>query len=284
VTRHTLRNAFVLSGRALHSGRRARLTLNPAPAGTGIRFRRSDLGTEVMVGPEHARRAILSTALALPGGQRIRTVEHLLSACMALGLDDALAEVDGEELPILDGSAAPYCRAIEAAGLVATDAPRPRMRILETIEVATADDRLLRVEPADTLRFDITLDLAHWGMLRWSGRPLGTTYTAEIAPARSFLRLGNGLAQRLKGSRAEPVLRGAWFTNTAPLFRNGILFGARLSGEPVRHRALDLLGDLSLLGMPLLAQVTAHRTGHGLNLALVEAIMARPDAWRVEDS
>lgn len=282
MTRHTLRAPFSLSGRSLHAGRASRLTLHPAPPGSGIRFTRTDLGAEITVAPTQARRAILSTALALPHGQRIRTVEHLLSACMALGLDDAIAEIDTEELPILDGSAAPYCAAIAAAGLVATDTPRPQIRLTETIAVATADDRLLRAEPADRLGFDITLDLAHWGMLRWSGTPLGATYVSEIAPARSFLRLGHGLAQRLKGSRAEPVLRGARPWNTAPLFRGGILGGARLPAEPVRHRALDLLGDLALLGMPLLAHVTAHRTGHALNLALVEAIMARPEAWRVE--
>ena len=282
MTRHTLAQAFTLAGRALHSGRKSRLSLHPAPPGTGIRFTRTDLGAGVTVAPGQARRAILSTALALPDGQRIRTVEHLLSACMALGVDDAIAMLDTEELPILDGSAAPYCAAIAAAGLAATDAPRPHLRLLEPIEVATEDNRLLRAEPAERLGFDITLDLAHWGMLRWSGTPLGATYVAEIAPARSFLRLGHGLVQRLKGSRAEPVLRGARLSNTAPLFRGGILGGARLPGEPVRHRALDLLGDLALLGMPLLAHVTAHRTGHVLNLALVEAIMARPEAWQVE--
>jgi UDP-3-O-[3-hydroxymyristoyl] N-acetylglucosamine deacetylase len=283
MTRHTLAQAFTLAGRALHSGRAARLSLLPAPPGTGIRFTRTDLGTSVTAAPEQARRAILSTALALPDGQRIRTVEHLLSACMALGIDDADAVLDTEELPILDGSAMPYCAAIAAAGLVAADAPRPHLRLIETIEVATEDNRLLRAEPGEALRFDITLDLAHWGMLRWSGTPLGQTYVAEIAPARSFLRFGNGLLQRLKGSRTEPVLRGARLSNTAPLFRGSILGGARLPAEPVRHRALDLLGDLALLGMPLLAHVTAHRTGHALNLALVAAIMARTDAWRVED-
>ncbi|MBR0654855.1 UDP-3-O-acyl-N-acetylglucosamine deacetylase [Plastoroseomonas arctica] len=279
MTRHTLNKPFTLTGKSLHAGKRTTLTLRPAPENTGIRFRRTDLETELTVAPDHARRATLSTALDLPGGHRIRTIEHLLSACMALGLDDLIAEIDTEELPILDGSAAPICAAIQAAGLVATAAPRPHLRVLAPIEVSTPDDRLLRVEPADTLTFDITLDLAHWGMLRWSGTPLGATYLSEIAPARSFLRLGHGLAQRLKRGQGEPVLRGAWFTNTAPLFRGGILGGARLPAEPVRHRALDLLGDLALLGMPLLGHVTAHRTGHALNLALVQTIMARPDAW-----
>lgn len=282
MTRHTLQAPFTLAGKSLHAGERSTLTLRPAPENTGIRFRRTDLGVERTVGPEHARRATLSTALDLAGGSRIRTIEHLLSACMALGLDDAVADVDTEELPILDGSAAPICAAISAAGLTATGPPRPRIRLLAPIEVTTPDNRLLRAEPADTLTFDISLDLAHWGMLRWSGTPLGDTYLAEIAPARSFLRLAHGLAQRLKRSPAEPVLRGARPWNTAPLVRGGILGGARLPAEPVRHRALDLLGDLALLGMPLLAHVTAHRTGHALNLALVEAIMARPEAWRVE--
>lgn len=283
MTRHTLAKAFTLTGRALHSGAASRLSLHPASPGSGITFIRTDLGTRVTVAPDQARRAILSTALALPDGQRIRTVEHLLSACMALGVDDVIAVLDTEELPILDGSAAPYCAAIATAGLAAADAPRPHLRLVEAIEVTTDDNRRLRAEPADQLGFDITLDLAYWGMLRWSGSPLGATYVAEIAPARSFLRLFHGLAQRLKGGRTEPVLRGARPWNTAPLFRGSILGGARLPAEPVRHRALDLLGDLALLGMPLLAHVTAHRTGHALNLALVQAIMARPAAWRVED-
>lgn len=280
--RQTLGRSFTLTGIALHSGRQATLTLHAAAPGTGLVFHRTDLGLVVSTTPDHARDAVLATALALPGGALVVVVEHLLSACMALGLDDARIEIDGGELPILDGSAAPICAAIRAAGLVAQPGERQAIRLLEPIEVV-AEGRLLRAEPADALSFAISLDLAQWGMLRWEGTPLGQTYLDEIAPARSFLRLRFALLLWARGlARAEPVLRGAGRRNTAPLIGPYILGGARLPQEPVRHRALDLLGDLALLGHPLRAHVTAHRTGHALNLALVRAIAARPAAWRLE--
>jgi UDP-3-O-[3-hydroxymyristoyl] N-acetylglucosamine deacetylase len=141
------------------------------------------------------------------------------------------------------------------------------------------DGRLIRAEPADEPHFDVSLDLAGWGTLRWAGRPVGETFLAEIAAARSFGRLRWALpAALLARLTRRPALRGAGFANTAPLIGGRILGGARLPAEPVRHRALDLLGDLALLGTPLLAKVTAWRPSHAMNHAFLHHLLAQTDA------
>jgi UDP-3-O-[3-hydroxymyristoyl] N-acetylglucosamine deacetylase len=259
-------------GIGLNTGRPASLVLRPAAPGSGIRFHWS--GMEVEAHGRLARAAPFCTALTLPDGGLLRTPEHLLAALAALGVDDALAELEGEaEVPILDGSAAPWCRLVQAAGLLRTDAPRRALRMRRPVEIAR-DGRLIRAEPADALTFDVSLDLAGWGELRWSGSPLGGSFLTELAPARSFGRLRWALPKALLSLlSSRPVLRGARLSNTAPLLGGHILGGARLPDEPVRHRALDLLGDLALLGAPLLAKVSARRPSHALNGDFVRLLL-----------
>ncbi len=259
-------------GIGLNTGRRARLVLHPAAPGTGLRFSWS--GMEVAAHGGLARTAPFCTALPLPDGRLLRTPEHLLAALAALGVDDAVAEIDGAaEVPILDGSAAPWCRLIAAAGFARVDAPRRIFRLRHPVEI-TRDGRAIRAEPADALTFDVSLDLAGWGELRWMGSPLGEGFLTELAPARSFGRLRWAMPLALASLvSSRPVLRGARLSNTAPLIGGGILGGARLPAEPVRHRALDLLGDLALLGAPLLARISARRPGHALNLDFVRLLL-----------
>lgn len=273
-----------LEGIGLNTGRRARLVLHPAAPGTGIRLRwqarRGAPALEVAADWRAACVAPFCSALELPGGAGLlRTPEHLLAALAALGVDDALAEIEGApEVPILDGSAAPWCAAILAAGLAESALPRRPVRLRRTVQLEDGP-RLIRAEPAETLSFDVWLDLRGWGGLGWAGVPLGSAFVTELAPARSFGRLRRVawlLPLRLLPGR--PVLRGARLTNTAPLVGGRILGGARLPDEPVRHRALDLLGDLALLGAPLAARVTARRPSHAMNQAFLRHLLAQRDA------
>lgn len=267
-----------VEGIGLVTGMPARLVLRPAPPGTGILFRCLDAPGEVCVGPEAARVAPFCSALELPGGGLLRTPEHLLAALMALGVDDAVAEIAGEEVPILDGSALPWCRLILAAGLAETAAPRRRLALRRPVELAQ-EGRMIRAEPAEAASFAVSLDLAGWGTLRWEGAPEGGGFVAELAAARSFGRLRWALpAALLARLLGRPRLRGASLANTAPLVGGRILGGARLPAEPVRHRALDLLGDLALLGAPLLARVTAWRPSHAMNHAFLHRLLAETGA------
>lgn len=261
-----------IEGIGLNTGRRTRLTLRPAPPGTGLRFHWS--GQRVTASIKAARVPPFCSALALPDGTLLRTPEHLLAALIAYGVDDAEAHIEGAaEIPILDGSALPWCELLHETGLRAVEAPRPTLRLTRSVEI-TRDYRTIRAEPARTLTFDVSLDLAAWGEIRWTGDPLGDSFLRELAPARSFGRLRWALpAALLSLITTRPVLRGARFSNTAPLIGAGILGGARLPDEPVRHRALDLLGDLALLGAPLAARITASRPAHAINQTFVRALL-----------
>ena len=261
-----------VEGIGLNTGRRARLRLHPAPPGTGFRFHWR--GQHVPATAAAARVAPFCTALALPDGTLLRTPEHLLAALAALGLDDVEGRIEGApEIPILDGSALPWCGVLRDAGVADAAAPRRVLRLARAVEVSQ-DGRAIRAEPAGALTFDVSLDLAGWGELRWSGDPAGESFLRELAPARSFGRLRWALpAALLALATMRPVLRGARFSNTAPLIGARILGGARLPDEPVRHRALDLLGDLTLLGAPLAARITARRPAHGINQAFVRALL-----------
>ena len=263
------------TGIGLVTGTRGRLVLHPAPSGTGIRFR---LGRrEVTAGPDTARLAPYCSALALPGGLLLRMPEHLLAALSALGVDDAVAELEGEEVPILDGSALPWCRLILGAGIAETAAPRSRLRLREAVELEW-DGRRIRAEPAEEAYLDVSLDLAAWGTIGWAGAPRDGVFVTELAPARSFGRLRWALPAALQARiLRRPLLRGASFRNTAPLVGGRILGGARLPAEPVRHRAIDLLGDLALLGAPLEARITAWRPSHAMNHAFLRHLLARAE-------
>ena len=266
-----------VAGIGLVTGRPARLTLLPAPPGSGICFRLHD-GSEIAADWRAARVAPFCSALALPGGGLLRTPEHLLAALMALGIDDAVAMLEGEEVPILDGSALPWCRLLLAAGIAETAAPRRRLMLRRPVALEQ-DGRRIIAEPAEAAHYAVGLDLAHWGRLHWQGVPDGAEFLAEIAPARSFGRLKWALpAALLARLTGRERLRGARFGNTAPLIGGRILGGARLPAEPVRHRVLDLVGDLALLGAPLVAEVTAWRPSHAINHAFLQLLLAEAGA------
>lgn len=278
----TLASTFIRTGRGLHTGRRATVRVIPAEAGTGIVFcRRMPDGTSARVRAlwQYQVPQPLCTALQTPEGPLVRTVEHLLAALSAFAIDNARVEIDAEELPIFDGSALPWCAAIREAGRVALAAPRSRIRVRRLVEVRDGS-RSLSIAPADALSVEAQLALAHLGEMRWTGTISPETFEGALAPARSFGRLKWALPLKLYAfTTGRPILRGADFSSTAAIVGRRVVGGMRGPAEPVRHRVLDLIGDLSLAGGPILGHVRAAHTGHTLNHALVAKLMRDPSAW-----
>ncbi|MCJ2036801.1 UDP-3-O-acyl-N-acetylglucosamine deacetylase [Methylobacterium sp. J-068] len=280
----TLAAAFELRGRGLHTARRAVVRVCPAEAGTGVLFHRHLRNGRVIRVPALWDRRIsqpLCTALQDADGLLVRTVEHLLAALSALRIDNARVELDAEELPIFNGSATPWCDAIREAGRVELPAPRRVIRVLRRVEVRDGR-RSLRIEPAERLSVAARLALAHFGEMTWEGDITPDSFTHDIAPSRSFGRLKWALPAKLYAViTRRPVLRGASFSTTAAIFGGRVIGGMTVPDEPVRHRILDLIGDLSLAGHPILGHVTAAHTGHELNHALVARLMRDPSAWEL---
>lgn len=280
----TLAAAFERSGPGLHTGRHARVRVCPAPAGHGILFRRSlrrGRTADVAALWRYRESQPLCTALRSPEGVLIRTVEHLMASLSAHGIDNALVEIDTEELPIFDGSATPWCEGIRAAGRREQDAARPAIRVRRPVEVRDGR-RSLRIEPDGALRISAFLELAHLGPMRWSGIVDPDSFDRDLAPSRSFGRLKWAVPLKIYTFLTrKPVLRGANLSTTAGIVGGRVVGGMKVPDEPVRHRAMDLVGDLALAGHPILGHVSAAHTGHELNHALVAALMNDAGAWEL---
>jgi UDP-3-O-[3-hydroxymyristoyl] N-acetylglucosamine deacetylase len=278
---HTIASAVMCAGIGVHSGARVRLGLKPAPAGTGIVFVRADLrGVDNRIPAEAAlvKSTTLGTTLANAAGVEIATVEHFLAACAGLEIDNLIVDVHGAEVPILDGSAAEFVGLLQRAGVKPQAAPRRRIRVLEAVEVRSGD-RLARLEPADAAVFDVTIryDSAVIGTQRMAFTASRDAFLNEIAEARTFGLLAD----------AEKILKaglgkGASTANTVVIDGDGVMNegGLRFDDEFVRHKILDAIGDLSLAGAPILGRFVGEKSGHGMNVALVRALLARTDAWR----
>lgn len=279
----TLAAAFALHGRGLHTGRPCNVRVSPATAGTGIVFHRT-LHDRVATVPALWTLQVprtLCTALQGPDGTLIRTVEHLLAALSAMAIDNAVIALDAEELPIFDGSALPWCEAIRDAGRRELGMPRRTIHVRRPIEVRDGQ-RSLRVEPAERLSISGELALAHFGRMVWEGDVTPESFERALAPSRSFGRLKWALPLKLYSyATGKAVLRGANLRSTAAIVGGRVIGGMRLPDEPVRHRILDLVGDLSLAGHPVVGRFTAAHTGHALNHALVAALMRDASAWEL---
>ncbi len=189
-------------------------------------------------------------------------------------------ELDAEEVAILDGSALPWIQAIQACGRTALPEPKRFLRVLRRLTVADGEMRELVIEPAARYELQVTNDLKGFGVLSWRGEINPERFASEIAPSRSYGRLKRAIPTIAFGYlRGKPILRGARPSCTATIVGGSVLGGMRLPEEFVRHRALDLIGDLALLGAPLLARVTALRPSHEMNYRLCSALLAQPDAW-----
>jgi UDP-3-O-[3-hydroxymyristoyl] N-acetylglucosamine deacetylase len=273
--RRTLKRAVGCTGIGLHSGRPVRLELKPAPAGHGIRFCRTDVGVEIPATLEHLARLDHATTLSR-GGVSVETVEHLLSALYALGVDDALVEVNGPEVPVLDGSAAPFVILIHEAETRPLPVARRYLKVLQPIEVVRGG-KSMRVSPSDHLRLSCTIGFDHPLLRRQhlSLRVSTETYVDEIAPARTF-----GFLREVETLRQNGLALGGSLDNAVVIGESGVLNNKlRFPDEFVRHKMLDAIGDLSLLGHPLLGHVEAVKAGHALHTALALKLMQTPEAW-----
>lgn len=280
----TLAESFDRAGHGLHTGRFVNVRVSPAGADHGIVFRRRLKGGRVADVPaswRYRESQPLCTALRSPEGVLVRTVEHLLAALSALRIDNALVELDAEEMPIFDGSASPWCAAIRDAGRVEVGGFRRVLRVLRPVTVERAQ-RSICIEPGEGLRVSGHVSLAYFGPLTWCGLITPESFRTEIAPSRSFGRYRRALLGRLYGFLArKPLLQGCGPHSAALLFRGRVIGGMRFADEPVRHRVLDVIGDLALAGHPIEGCVTAAHTGHELNHALVAKLMADPAAWEL---
>lgn len=279
----TLALPFERSGRSLHSGRFATVRVCPASADHGIVFRRRLKDGRTIDVPalwQYRESQPLSSALRREG-ILVRTIEHLMASLSAFRIDNALAEIDADELPIFDGSATPWCEAIRDAGRIEqTQRCRP-MRVLRTVSVVNGR-REIRIEPGTGLHVTGHIELAHIGSVDWSGAITPETFEREIAPSRSFGRYVRAMAGRAFGYvTGKDFLQGVSTRSAALLVRDRVLGGMRVPDEPVRHRVLDLVGDLALTGHPVEGRVTALHTGHELNHALVAALMGDRAAWEL---
>lgn len=279
----TLGAPFERDGRGLHTGRRARVRVSPAPPGHGIVFRRHLRDGRSVDIPALWRFVVpqpACTALAREG-MLVRTVEHLLASLHALRIDNALAEIDAEELPIFDGSAIPWCEGIAGAGRVDQVEPVRVLRVLRDVTV-TDRHRRLSIGPGTGLTISAHIALRHLGAFDWDG-PVGPeTFARDIAPSRSFGRFLRVMAGRAYGFVArKPLLQGCGPHSAALLVGGRVIGGLRMPDELVRHRVLDVTGDLALAGHPIEGRVTAAHACHALNQALVTALMSDASAWEL---
>ncbi len=273
--RHTLAGPFTCEGVAIHSGARAHLVASAAAPGHGLRFVRVDLegAPEIPVTRPALAGASFATHLAAPGRTDVgvSTVEHLLAALTAAGVDDARLEVDGPELPIGDGSAAAFAAEIGRVGRRAQAGDRPEIVLDGPIEIVDGNRRI-QARPADVFGIDVAIDFDHpaIGRQRIACAAFDFDWFArELAPARTF-----GFLADVEALRAADRAGGASLDNTVVFDEAGVANreGLRFDDEPVRHKALDLVGDLALLGAPLRAHVEVERGGHALHHRLVRAI------------
>ncbi|MEO1688132.1 MAG: UDP-3-O-acyl-N-acetylglucosamine deacetylase [Pseudomonadota bacterium] len=279
----TLKTKLEFRGRGLHSGAPATLRLLPYPAHMGLWFKRSDVTDRDALIParwDAVTETRLCTRLANRDGATVSTVEHVMAALAAMGVDNALIEVDGPEVPILDGSALPFARAIAEAGLAPQDGDRRMLRVLESVEVRDGD-RLARLDPAPRLEIDVSIDFADPAIGRQQVRlaPTPGAFLAELADCRTFC-----LAAEIEAMQAAGLARGGSLDN-AVVVENGRVLnpgGLRRADEFVRHKALDVVGDLGLAPAPLLARYTGVRSGHEMTNRVLRALAARPWAWRLE--
>lgn len=265
-----------MSGVGLHSGAFVRVRILPAAANTGIIFRRTDLdGFEVEAVIRNVARVSYATSL-MKKSVLISTTEHLLSAFVGMGIDNAIVELDNLELPILDGSARPYVDLIRRAGLRRQRRPRVYLRILRAIELREGN-KFIALYPADRYSVSYDINFPH-PLIGHESRHVELTdgqYVSTIAPARTF-----GFLHEAEAMRQQGLIRGASSDNVLVLTRDGLVNPPlRFKDEFVRHKILDLIGDLALIGRQILGRVVADRAGHALHTALVSRLLRDQTLW-----
>ena len=282
----TLKSLTKAVGVGLHSGQRVELTLRPAQPDTGIVFRRTDLPSPVDI-PVSAG-AVTDTRLASTissGGAKVHTVEHLMSACAGLGLDNLYVDITAEEVPILDGSSASFVFLLQSAGIELQKAPRRFIRVLRQVEVREGQGDNLkwaRLEPYHGFKLSFEIDFAH-RVVDSTGQRVefdlsSGSYARDIARARTF-----GFTKDLEMMRASGLALGGGLDNAVVMDDYRVLNtdGLRYDDEFVKHKILDAMGDLYLIGKPLLASYSAFRSGHALNNKLLRELLSQESAYEV---
>jgi UDP-3-O-[3-hydroxymyristoyl] N-acetylglucosamine deacetylase len=272
----TIRASATCTGVGLHSGAPVTLRILPAPAGTGIVFRRTDLESfEIEASGRNVARVSYATSL-MKKGVLISTTEHLLSAFIGAGIDNAIVELDNLELPILDGSARPFVEMIQKAGIRRQRKIRTYLRIVREVELREGD-KFIAVYPANTYSVSYSINFPHpqIGRQTFCVQLTNGSYVREIAPARTF-----GFMHEAEAMRQQGLIRGASTENAIVLSRDGVLNPPlRFVDEFVRHKVLDLIGDLALIGKQILGSVVADRAGHAMHTALVSRLLRDKSYW-----
>ena len=286
LAQRTLKTLTQAVGVGLHSGQRVELTLRPARPDTGIVFRRVDLLEPVDI--RASAEAVTDTRLASTiscGQAKVHTVEHLMSACAGLGIDNLYVDITAEEVPILDGSASSFVYLLQSAGIELQNAPKRFIRVLETVEVSEGQGdniKWARLEPYDGYRLSFEIDFKHPAVDSTGQQVVFDmaqgTYARDIARARTF-----GFTKDVEMMRSNGLALGGGLDNAIVMDDYKVLNsdGLRYDDEFVKHKILDAMGDLFLVGKPLLAAYSAFRSGHAMNNQLLRALLARPSAYEL---
>jgi UDP-3-O-[3-hydroxymyristoyl] N-acetylglucosamine deacetylase len=280
VGQRTLKNTIRATGVGLHTGTKIHMTVRPAPPDTGLVFRRTDIpgAPDVAAMAEHVGETRLGTTL-VQGDVKVSTVEHLLSAFAGLGIDNAIIEVDAPEVPIMDGSAGPFVFLLQSAGIAEQNMPKRFVRVLRTVEVREGD-KWARFDPYHGFRVNFEIEFDHPIFKRHSQKATmdfsTTTYLREVSRARTF-----GFMRDLETMRKHNLALGGNLDNAIVLDDSKVLNegGLRSEDEFVKHKILDAIGDLYLLGHSLIGEYTAFKSGHDLNNRLLRALLADRNAW-----
>lgn len=275
---NTIRKKIHCRGIGLHSGKQVSMTLFPAEANTGIRFMRSDLSEKNLI-PAFMNRVVDTTMATTisEGDASVATTEHLLAAINGLAIDNILIEVDGPEVPIMDGSSFPFVEMLQTAGRRQQKSYRRLVKITQEISFREGD-RYISIYPYDGFKVTAEINFAHDSIRRqvYSLALSTEKFIAEISRARTF-----GFLNDVKKLQQQGLALGASLENAVGMDENGILNqeGLRFGNEFVRHKIVDIIGDMALLGCPILGHVVAYKSGHGQHLKLMEKIAATPEAW-----
>ncbi len=282
IRQRTLKNVIRATGVGLHTGEKVFLTLLPAPADSGIVFRRTDMDDswEISAHPENVGDTLLSTCL-VRDGVRVATVEHLLSALAGLGIDNVIVELSNAEVPIMDGSAGPFVFLIQSAGIQEQEAPKRFVRILKPVLVED-EDKWVRFEPFDGFKVDFTIEFNHpvfdSGTQHASVDFSATSFVKEISRARTF-----GFMRDIETLQANSLALGGSLDNAIVVDDYRILNedGLRYRDEFVKHKILDAIGDLYQLGHSVIGQFSGYKSGHHMNNLLLRALLADQSAWEM---
>lgn len=274
----TIGSTVSCSGVGLHSGHPVRLTLRPSSCNTGITFVHKNGERETILPASVSNRVSTELCTAIStNGHQVKTIEHILAALAGLEVDNVLIEVDAGEVPVMDGSASPFVKLIRSAGIVPQSRRQSYVKITQALEVADGPRRV-RIEPCSTPKISYSIQYDH-PLIKtqtYTYECSATSFESEIAGARTF-----GFLHEVQALWSRGLGKGGSLENTVVLSEQGVVnqSGLRFPNEFVRHKILDLVGDVALLGFPFIGHIIAERSGHALHTKLVEQILAQPDKW-----